>query len=74
MNEQQSAAIPARQIGDRIRFQVMPGLWPEKRKSYEGTIIDIIDPDGDTYYHVETMIGNEHVKDGIVYEHEIVSE
>lgn len=62
-----------RNIGDRIQFQVMPHLWPEKRKSYEGVIIAIIDPDGDMYYHVDAQIGSEHVEDGIVYEHEIVS-
>jgi hypothetical protein len=71
MNEQQSTAIPARKIGDRIQFQVMPWLWPDG-KSYKGTITDIIDTEDEHYYHVETMIGNEHVKDGIVYETEIV--
>ena len=77
MNEQQSATKPARNIGDRIRFRGVSFVWSEK-KIYEGVIRSImvaatIGEECELYYHVDAMIGSEHIPDGIVYEHEVVN-
>lgn len=62
-----------REIGDRIRFRAMPWFFTEKT-IYEGTILEVCDPDGDTYYHVDAMFGKQHVEDGMVFEREVVKE
>lgn len=69
------AAKIRRKPGDHIRFRVAPWFFKDQTV-FKGTIIDIaIDDDGDTYYHVNAWLDKEHhVKDGIIYEREVVKD
>lgn len=51
----------------------MPWIWPNG-VIHEGTITKVVDPEGDACYHVDAMIGSEHVEGGMVFEREVVQE